>query len=171
MELWNAGNAIDYRTLMEDLGLPNPEIRAERYLKSQLDPVKYLQSIELSQIDTDAEADIMLIIANKVPEERDDYSESYFNYFNKVVASNRFQKLQGDDPEAAERILGFLMATQHAATQSLNLQESLNPAGMLPLQPPQQMPQQPSGAAAPLPIPQGTEAGQNPPIQQAVPTQ
>lgn len=138
MELWKAGNAIDYLTLMQDLGLPDPDIRAERYLKSQLDPVAYLRSIELNQIDTDAEADIQLIIANKAPEERDDYSEDYFNYFNKFMTTNRFQKL---DPEIQERITAFLMAIEHVATNTANLQQLLrDDAGMLPLgggQPPQ----------------------------------
>lgn len=127
MQLWSSGQAIDYRTLMEDLGLPNPDIRAERYLKSHLDPINYLKSIQLTQIDTDAEADIQLLIANKVPEERDDYSEDYFNYFNKVVASNRFNKLQGEDPKAAQRVTAFLIAIQHAMTQSANLQQSIQP--------------------------------------------
>lgn len=156
MDLWNAGNAIDYRTLMEDLGLPNPDIRAERYLKSQLDPVKYLESIELSQIDADAESDIMLIIAGKTPEERDDYPASYFNYFNKVIASNRFQKLQGDDPEAAQKLVLFLTAIQHTAMESLNLQETLDQAGMLPMAPPapgMPAPQQPLDPNQPQPNP------------------
>lgn len=148
MELWQAGNAIDYRTFMEDLGLPNPEIRTERYLKSHLDPINYLKSIQLSQINTDAEADIQLLIAGKTPDERDDYSEDYFNYFNKVVASNRFDKLKGDDPEAAQRIVAFLMAVQHVMQASLNLQEQIQPpvldaAGI-------------SDAPMPMPIPKTT---------------
>lgn len=125
MQLWSAGNAIDYRTLMEDLGLPNPDIRTERYLKSHIDPINYLKSIELSQIDTDAEADIQLLIANKTPEERDNYTEDYFNYFNRVLASNRFSKLQGANPKAAQRITMFLIAIQHVMTQSVNLQGSI----------------------------------------------
>lgn len=150
MELWKAGNAIDYKTLMEDLGLPNPDIRAERYLKSNLDPLNYLKSIELSQINTEAEADIQLLIANKTPDERDDYSEEYFAYFNKVLTSNRFQKLQGDDPMAAERITAFLAAIQHTVMQGLNMEESLNDAGMLPTPDPQPIPGAPMpGTTAP----------------------
>ena len=160
MELWNAGNAIDYRTLMEDLGLPNPDVRAERYLKSNLDPVNYLRSIELSQIDADAESDIMLLLMKKQPEERDDYSETYFNHFNKFLTTNRFQKLQGEDPEAAERVLAYLMAVQHTVMQGLNMQETLNEAGMLPSPAPQQqLPPQPDGAAAPMPLPQDQGTG------------
>lgn len=162
MQLWSAGNAIDYRTLMEDLGLPNPDVRAERYLKSNLDPVGYLKSIELSQIDADAESDIMLLIANKVPEERDKYSESYFNYFNEFLTTNRFQKLQGEDPEAAQRITMFLAAIQHTAMQGLNLAESLNDAGMISTPPTQ--PQAMPGAPAVAP-------NQNAEVSPPVPTQ
>ncbi len=134
MELWKAGNAIDYKSLMEDLGLPNPDVRAERYLKSNLDPVAYLKSIEMEQINAEAESDIMLLIANKTPEERDDYTQEYFDYFNKFMASNRFAKIQGEKPEAAQRITMFLIAVQHAMMQSLNLQESMQPpmAGQVP---------------------------------------
>lgn len=159
MQLWTAGNAIDYRTLMEDLGLPNPEVRTERYLKSQLDPINYLRSVELSQINTEAEADIQLLIADKVPEERDDYSEEYFNYFNKVLSTNRFQRIKGEKPEAAERITAFLIAIQHAMMQSLDIQENLDDAGLLPspqpqptMQPGQQgEPQQPPNPNAQVP--------------------
>lgn len=141
MKLWSAGNAIDIKTLYEDLGLPNPDIRAERYLKSQLDPVKYLQSIEIGQIDTEAEADILLLTANKVPEERDEYSADYFNYFNQFLTTNRFNKL---DQAAQERITAFLMATQHTASESTGLKEIINDAGMIALQPPQPMGQDPN---------------------------
>lgn len=158
MKLWQAGNAIDYRTFMEDLGLPNPDVRTERYLKSNLDPVNYLKSIELSQIDTDAEADIMLLTANKTPEERDDYSQSYFDYFNKFLTTNRFQKLQGEDPKAAQRIVMFLTAIQHTVMQGLNMAETLDAAQMLPTQP-AVLPGQPS-AQSPVP---------GAPVQQAPP--
>lgn len=130
LDLWKMGQAIDYRTLMEDLGLPNPEIRTERYLRSKIDPIGYLNSIETQQINDDAETDIMLLIAGKTPEERDTYDEDYLNYFNMYVTSNRFAKLQTPktrdnpegNPEAAQRIVAFLMAVQHVMQQSANLQ-------------------------------------------------
>lgn len=172
MDLWNAGNAIDIKSLYEFLGMPNPDVLAERYIKSQTDPIGYLRSIELSQIDADAESDIQLLIANKTPEERDDYSMSYFNYFNKVLTSNRFQKLTGKDPKAAERITAFLMAIQHTMMDSLNMQEMLDPAGMVPL-PPAQPPQvpgqpQPGQPQDPNMQPNGTPAG-GPVVPQAPP--
>jgi hypothetical protein len=167
MQLWSAGNAIDYKTLMEDLGLPNPEIRAERYLKSHIDPVSYLRSIEMGAINTEAEADIQLLIAGQAPEERDNYDEEYFNYFNKVVASNRFAKLQGENAEAAERITAFLIAIQHAMEQSLGLQESINDAGMLPTPAPQP-PMDPNAPVDPNAPPQPAPPEQ---AQPPVPTQ
>lgn len=168
MQLWQAGNAIDYKSLMEDLGLPNPDVRAERYLKSNIDPVGYLKSIEMDDINAEAESDIQLLIANKTPEERDDYDQGYFDYFNKFMASNRFAKLQGKDPKAAQRITMFLIAVQHAMMQSLNLQESMTP------QPQPGMSQDPNAMqpgqltqAGGAPAPGGQASPQLPPNPQA----
>lgn len=136
MTLWQTGNAIDYKTLMEDLGLPNPDVRAERYYTANMDPMGYLASIKQEDVNAEAESDIDLLIANKVPEEKDDYDQAYFDYFNKFMASNRFAKIQAPynaknnptgNPKAAQRITAFLMATQHAMMQSLALQEAMQP--------------------------------------------
>jgi len=168
MALWNAGNAIDYRTLMEDLGLPNPEVRTQRYIKSQTDPIGYLSSLEMDEIDTDAESDIQLLLAGKTPEERDDYKQAYFDYFNKVVASNRFQKMK---PADQQKITGFLMVIQHAMMQNLNLQESILPPEQIdPMTglPIQQVPSQvdPTSGQAPN-IPNAINEA--PPVQPPVP--
>lgn len=144
LELWKAGNAIDYKTLMEDLGLPNPDIRAERYLKSNIDTVAYLQSIEMDQINAEAESDIMLLIANKEVEERDNYNQEYFDYYNKFMASNRFAKLQETDPKAAQRVTAYLIAVQHAMMQSLILQESVAPPPPAPIDPATGLPLDPN---------------------------
>lgn len=155
MELWTAGNAIDIKTLYEDLGLPNPDVRAERYLKSNTDPVNYLKSIEISQINADAESDIMLLIANKEPEERDDYDQDYFDYFNEFLTTNRFQKLQGEDPDAAQRIVMFLAAVQHTMMQGLNMKETLDDAEMIPT--PDAQPGMPGQPGMEQPVPPGAE--------------
>lgn len=158
MDLWQNGNAIAIKDLYEMLGLPNPELLAEHYLNQNTNPQEYLASIKQDEIDSDAESDIQLLIMNKVPEERDNYDQGYFDYFNKFMASNRFAKIQGPkskdnptgNPEAAERITAFLIAVQHAMMQSLNLQESM--------QPPQVDP------ATGLPVdPNAVQSGQNPP--------
>ena len=181
MELWKAGNAIDYQTFMEDLGLPNPEERTERYLKQQLDPTKFLRSIEMQQINTDAESDIQLLIAGKTPEERDEYDMDYINYFNKIVGSNRFAKMGVNEKgetnqkgvEAQQRITAFLMAVQHVAQQSLGLQQVvLDAAEQIPFtspmptnQPPMGVPGQPSPTDPSAGIP-----GQTDPNAQVPPT-
>lgn len=122
-------NRIDQLTLMEDLGLPDPEIRTERFLRSQIDGYTYMQSIEQGMDNNDAEVDIMLLTAGKVPEERDAYDEDYLNYFNHFLTMNRFMKLP---QEVKQRLTAFLQAVQQRASQSAELQESmLNDAGII----------------------------------------
>jgi hypothetical protein len=179
MQLWTAGNAIDYLTFMEDLGLPDPQIRTERYFKSQMDPQGYLKSIELSQINTDAESDIQLILLGREPEERDHYSVDYLNYFNNFVASNRFAKLK---EEQQAKITEWLMAVQHVMNNVAGLQALLlNEADMLippapqpgmeqPLPQDPNQPVNPEQQLPPLPVP--PEAGQGEvPASPVVPTQ
>ena len=112
----------------------------------------------MSQINTDAEADITLLIANKVPDERDNYDQRYFDYFNDFLAGNRYAKLVAEDREAAKRIVTFIMAVQHIANEAAtNKATMLDAAGLQPPQP--QMPQpgmpgqSPMGGAPPVPEP------------------
>ena len=169
MALWSAGQAIDYRSLMEDLGLPNPEVRTERYLRSKTDPVGFLNSVEMSQIDTDAESDIQLLLAGREPEERDDYPQPYFDYYNKVMASNRFQKM---DIKDQQKITAFLMVIQHAAMQSLNLQESVAPPEIDPMTGQPVAPQVPGQIPGQPPMPPGGQQTPNIPnaVNEAPPT-
>lgn len=167
MQLWQNGNAIDIRTLYEDLGLPDPDVRAERYLMQNTNPPEYLASIKSDDINAEAESDIDLLIMNKVPEERDDYDQAYFDYFNKFMASNRFQKLQGDNPKAAQRITMFLVATQHAAMQTLHLQESMTRPVQPGVDPTTGQPLQPDPNAVPSGQPPQQAPPQLPPNPQA----
>lgn len=122
-------NRIDQLTLMEDLGVPDPDIRTERYLRSQIDPYTYMQSVETQMDNDDCEADIMLLVANRVPEERDAYDERYLNYFNHFITTNRFAKLPQD---AKQRLVTFLQAaSQRAQTQAGMQEQMLNDAGIL----------------------------------------
>lgn len=126
-----AKNKIDYLTAMEDLGLPNPEIRTERFFKSTLQPFIYLQSVEKGMDNNAAEMDIQSLISDRTPEERDTYDKDYLDYFNVYMTTNRFNRLKEQDPAAAQRIVGFLMAVQHVAAQTANLQSNmLDAAGM-----------------------------------------
>lgn len=135
MELMKAGK-IDQLTLMEDLGLPNPEIRTERWLRSNLDPIGYMDSIETQMENSDADVDIKMLMDGKIPEERDDYNAEYINYFNHFISKNKFQQLT---PQQQQAITQFLAIIQLKANRSANLQESmLNDAGILdqPVNPP-----------------------------------
>lgn len=163
MELWKTGNAIAIKDLYEMLGLPNPELLAQHYLEQNTNPQEYLASIKTDEINADAESDIDLLIANKTPDERDNYDQPYFDYFNKFVASNRFAKIQGDNPKAAQRIVMFVTAIQHAMMQSLLLQESVAPP---PVDPLTGMPADPNAVPQDPNTPQGAP---NPAVQPAPP--
>ena len=124
---------IDPLSYFEATGQPNPEIRADRLSRYRLDPVAYMQSVEQSMDNSDAEMDILLLTYGKEPDERDEYDADYINYYNHFITTNRFQKLP---PDAQQRITGFLMVVQHLAEQSAQLQEPLaNKAGMIELPP------------------------------------
>ncbi len=159
MDLWKTGQAIDYRTLMEDIGLPDPEIRTERYMKSKMDPVGYLRAIEGSQIHDEAEVDIQLLLAGKMPEERDAYDAEYLNYFNRFLTTNRFARQK---QESKAQVVQFLMAIQHLATQSNNLQSLiLDDADMIATPPPMapMMPGQPGATPGQPPTPSPQPGG------------
>lgn len=173
MELWKSGEAIDYETFMKDLGLPDPEVRAERYLRSKLDPIGYMQSVTQGIDDNDAEVDIMLLTAGKEPTERDNYDEDYLNYFNNYLTLNKFRLLP---PDAQQRITTFLQEVSERAQRSEQLGSSmLDDAGITtaPITPPAPQKQvritgtldpQQSAQEAGLPPP-APQAASPPPIQ------
>lgn len=128
---------IDPLTLFEDLGVPDPEIRAERLLKMQMQPFVYMGSVMQDEDNSEAELDIQLVIADKEPTERDNYDENYLKYFNNFITLNRFAMLPQD---AKQRLISFLSLIQHQASQTEALQASMpDSAGMLdapPIYPP-----------------------------------
>lgn len=152
MELWKTGQAIDYLTLMEDLGLPEPEVRAERYMRSTIDPMGYLASIKASEDDTDASTDLDLVMMGKEPQERDNYSKEYLDTANRFLMSNRFQKMIAEDPESAQGVTAFIALVQDKANRTAVLQETqVDDADMLPM-----MPQAPPPAEEEPPAPSPT---------------
>lgn len=128
LELAKMGK-IDQLTLLEDLGVPDPEIRTERFLRSQIDFYTYMQSVETSMDNSDAEVDIQLLVAGKDPQERDSYDESYLNYFNHFITMGRFAKLP---QQVKQRLIQFLQQVSAQAQQTASLQETLtNDAGII----------------------------------------
>lgn len=120
---------IDPMTLFEDLGMPNPDIRTERLVRSEIDMYTYMQSVETAMDNNEAEVDILLLVADRLPEERDVYDEGYINYFNHFMTTNRFSKLPRD---AKQRLVTFLSAISKSAESSAQLSETmLNPAGII----------------------------------------
>lgn len=127
---------IDNQSLYEMLGLPEPEVLAERTARSVIDPLGYIASLEQKLFNTEAETDIGLVIAGKVPEERDDYSEQYLNHWNLFMTTNKFLQLQ---PDVQLRLHNFLSSIADKAATSEGLRSAmLNPAGITdsPVNPP-----------------------------------
>lgn len=133
-------NRIDQLSLLEDLGTPDPEIRTERFMRSTLDPLTYLQSVQQGLDNNDAENDIMLIVNGKQPDERDNYDESYLNYFNGFISSNRFTLLP---QQTKQQVVAYLQDVTQKAQRTASLgTPPLDDAGILeqPVTPP--MPKQ-----------------------------
>lgn len=149
LELAKLGK-IDDLTLFEDMGMPDPEIRTERLVRSQVDPVGYMQSVNKQMDNSDAEIDIMLLVDGKEPQERDAYDKDYLDYYNQYMTTNRFNKLPED---AKQRITAYLMVVQDIANKTANLQtRMLDQSGLT--QPEQDANQgQPPVPGAPLPPP------------------
>lgn len=125
-------NRIDNLSLFEDLGVPDPEIRAERLARQTLDPMGYMNSMQTNNDNTDAELDIMLVTAGKTPDERSVYDEAYLTYWNNFMTTNRFAMMP---PDAKQRIVMFLQFVQQKAQQMQQLQSTQSTpddAGMIP---------------------------------------
>lgn len=128
IELSSQGK-IDPLTLLEDLGVPDPEMRAERLMRFNIDGYTYMQSIEQQMENGDAEADIGLLLLGKIPEERNDYNADYLNYYNEFVSKNRFQALTQKQKQA---VLQFLQIVNVKAQRTATLQTPpLDDAGII----------------------------------------
>lgn len=127
LELAKAGR-IDDLSLFEMLGLPQADKLADRLQKFKLDPWGYKDSVQQQQFNAEADSDITLLLANRVPEDRDNYSEAYLNHFNTFLTSNRFQQLR---PDEQSRLTDFLhqVANKAATTQAMS-DAMLDPSGM-----------------------------------------
>lgn len=159
---------IDLLSAYEMIGLPDPQQLVDRTMRSQLDSLGYLSSVEQQLMSAEAESDIQMIINGKVPDDRDDYDEDYLNYWNLFVSSNRFTKLP---PQVQDQLTGYLQQVANKAALTEGLRSSmLNPAGIadVPVNPPAPSrtiringmldPAQ-SAQAANLPPPQAPAAG------------
>src|SRR3990167_3196879 len=122
-------NKIDYLTMFEDLGVPDPEKRAERLLKWELDRMTYMQSVQNQILSNEAEIDIGLIINGREPEERDDYNENYLNHWNRFMTTERFRKL---DMKVQQKLAEFIASVADKAAMTEGLRDSImDPSGMI----------------------------------------
>ena len=129
LQLAQIPGRIDDLSLFEMLGIPDPEKLAERVQRYNLDRLTYMESIEQKLWNAEAESDITLLIAGRQPEDRDNYSKDYLNYWNAFRTTNRFMKLPA---QIQQELDSFLQQVANKAALSEGLQDSmLGPAGML----------------------------------------
>jgi len=101
--------------------LPDPEVIVERKIKELNDPATYLSDVEQEAFNRDADIDLTLLQADKVPPERDDYPQGYLEHINRFIMTNKFAQL---DPEAQARIKQFLAEVGVKALRTLELGET-----------------------------------------------
>lgn len=131
-----SANKIDLLNAYRDLGYPDAEERAEATLRSQLDPMGYLNSVVQGIEQDDARDDIDAVINGKDPKERDSYDQKYLDAYNLFLTTNEFAKL---NVKVKKDIVAHLALVQHIASQQASLQEAmLDDAGIseAPIQPP-----------------------------------
>lgn len=129
-------NKIALVDLYRDLGYPDPEERAEATLRSQIDPIGYLTSVEQGIEQSDARDDIDALLKGDEPKDRDVYDQKYIDAYNLFITTNEFSKLT---QSMKQSLLSHLMLIQHIASQQTSLQEAmLDDAGMseAPITPP-----------------------------------
>lgn len=120
---------LDDLSLFEMLGLPDAEKLAERVQRFNIDRYTYMESIEQKLYDAEAEADIGLVLAGKMPAERDGYSEDYLNHWNIFMTTNRFLRLPLD---MKQKCVAYLHMVANKASLTQGLQDSmLSPAGII----------------------------------------
>ena len=183
LQLAQIPGRIDDLSLYEMLGLPDPEKLAERVQRYNLDRMTYMESIEQKLWNAEAESDITLLINGRQPEDRDNYSEDYLNYWNMFMTTNRFMKLPTGIQQELTRYLQMI-ADKAAVTEAMR-DSMLNPAGILDRPPMPKapdvrvfgqldseraaqllgMPPKPTGSQPPAEAQSGSQGGSNPRIK------
>lgn len=117
-------NKIDLLSFWEGITynkLPDPEVIVERLTKEVNDPITFLNDTEQEVFNREADTDIALLIANRVPPERDDYTQGYLEHFNKFIMKNEFTNPEKVPEDARQRILAFLTEIVMKASRTAGL--------------------------------------------------
>lgn len=112
------GNKIGTLTAYKELGLfEDPEAAFKEYLLEQSDPRSLLSEVDKRVFDRDANEDLQLVIAGKVPEERDELSEEYVNHLNEYLLTDKYKFLK---QEEQARVSQYIDAVVQKVTRMAN---------------------------------------------------
>lgn len=128
MELAKA-NKLGTLKLYKELGLDNPEEAFKQHIMEQIYPLGLLQEVEDTLFDREAERDLQMVIAGKVPEQRDDLTDSYINHLNEYLLTEAFDKLT---TKQQQQVSDFVNAVVVQAKRKVQKMSQMQPTGLQP---------------------------------------
>lgn len=151
-------NKIGTLQLYKDLGFSDPEKAFKQYLQEQIDPRMLLEEVDKMVFDRQAEADLAVVMSGKVPEERDDVPETYLNYLNEWLLTDKFKKLDQTTQARVSMFIDTVLEKAQRKLAKVSMQLSQNPAVEEPTQPP-------GLGELPPPLPPGTVPPEQVPVE------
>lgn len=108
---------IDPMSLYEDLDLPNPSKRFERFVKYKVDQTQLLETIKKDEYDAEAFRDIITMNGKMEAEPRNNVTEAHLAYHRKYMMSGEFREL--DEEIKQMHIDHMTLETEHLRQQLL----------------------------------------------------
>lgn len=137
-------NRVGTLTAYKELGIfDDPEEAFKQFITEQADPQSALGDVDKRVFDREANQDLQLVIAGKIPDEREDLSEEYLNHLNEYLLTDKYKMLK---PEQQARVSQYIDAV---------IQKSDRKAAKLSMQP---APNAMGGMAGGQPIPPQVQA-------------
>lgn len=158
LQINKIGTLTAYKTLNI---FDDPEAAYKEWLLETVDPSSALQEVDKQVFNREAFQDLMTVIANEQPEEREDIDEAYGEYLQDYLETDKFMILQQKDDKAAARVSQFVDHIIQKLARKMNKLQ-MQPQPEQPAAPPVD-PNAPSGEPQP-PVPQST-----PPAAQPLP--
>lgn len=106
LELNKIGTLKAYR----ELGIDEPEEAFKEYMQEQTDPATLMAKVDKDVADRDAEEDLYIVIAGKVPAERDDITPEYVTYLNNWLLTEKYSQLTPHQQQAVSAFVQMVVA-------------------------------------------------------------
>lgn len=120
-------NRIGTLRLYEELGLDNADEAYKQWVLEERDPATMLKELGDEVFDREAQEDLAIVIGGEVPKEREDIPDSYLQYLNDYLLTDKFKLLEEQDPEASTRVADFVSAITTKAKVKLAKLEAQQP--------------------------------------------